>query len=568
MMFYQKSKLRLKKEENDKNTTEIAKKDTEIAVKKENEEENEVQNNPKEEIIDNNTSDYNVDSLNIRDKIKQSVDIENVKKEERLKQLEEKRQAELEASRMQEQVENDRKSKLKKNHQSNDENEENSNKKKNKFSNKEKRKNNRRVLQTFIVDGDGDELGYGSRRKKPKIKTENKEYVKIIKDVKIPELISVSDLSDRMSEKTGDVVKKLFTMGVVATSNQVIDADTAQLIVEEFGHKVIRVQDSDVENVLEENNANENVEKISRAPVVTIMGHVDHGKTSLLDAMKSTNVVDKESGGITQHIGASRIETKSGKFITFLDTPGHEAFTQMRLRGANSTDIVILVVAADDGIKEQTIEAINHARAANAPIIVAINKIDKPNADINRVKNELLTQEIVAEDLGGDVMFVEVSAKAKTNLNLLEEAILLQSEMLELKAPLDCKANGTTIESKVDSSKGVIATLLVQEGTLNIGDIIVAGTSYGKIKKMTNDKGKNLKIATPSMPVEVLGLDKAPNAGDTFSVVKEEKHARDIISYRSKKERDEKALKNSAKSIDDIFKQNSTDSIKIFTNYY
>ena len=418
------------------------------------------------------------------------------------------------------------------------------------------------MLQTFIVDGDSDGSGYGGRRKKQKVKIETKEYVKITKDVKIPELISVSDLSDRMSEKTGDVVKKLFTMGVVATSNQVIDTDTAELIVQEFGHNAIRVQDSDVENILESNNDNENIEKISRAPVVTIMGHVDHGKTSLLDAMKSTNIVDGEHGGITQHIGASRIETNSGKFITFLDTPGHEAFTQMRLRGANSTDIVILVVAADDGIKEQTIEAINHAKAANAPIIVAINKIDKPEADVNRVKNELLAHEIVAEDLGGDVMFVEVSAKAKTNLDLLEEAILLQAEILELTAPLDCKANGTTIEATIDNSKGVMATLLVQEGTLNIGDIIVAGTSYGKIKKMTNDKGKNLKTATPSMPIEVLGLDKSPNAGDGFSVVKEEKYARDIISYRSKKERDEKALKNAAKSIDDIFKQNSTNSIK------
>ncbi len=551
----------LKNKEDDNKIQEIAKQPESTKI-----EEVPVETTPKnEEVPVENTAkntipDYNVDNFNIRDKIKKSVDIDNVKKEERQKIIEERKRTEIETTKEQERLDSEKKSKFKKN--AIPENNNDFNKKKNKFTSKEKRKGNRRMLQTFIVDGDSDGSGYGGRRKKQKVKIETKEYVKITKDVKIPELISVSDLSDRMSEKTGDVVKKLFTMGVVATSNQVIDTDTAELIVQEFGHNAIRVQDSDVENILESNNDNENIEKISRAPVVTIMGHVDHGKTSLLDAMKSTNIVDGEHGGITQHIGASRIETNSGKFITFLDTPGHEAFTQMRLRGANSTDIVILVVAADDGIKEQTIEAINHAKAANAPIIVAINKIDKPEADVNRVKNELLAHEIVAEDLGGDVMFVEVSAKAKTNLDLLEEAILLQAEILELTAPLDCKANGTTIEATIDNSKGVMATLLVQEGTLNIGDIIVAGTSYGKIKKMTNDKGKNLKTATPSMPIEVLGLDKSPNAGDGFSVVKEEKYARDIISYRSKKERDEKALKNAAKSIDDIFKQNSTNSIK------
>ncbi len=518
-----------------------------------------------DEVVGNNiqstaSNDYKVDNFDIRSKIKDSVNEDNYKKAARQKALEEKRnlkiQQEKEAQEAREK-ERDKKNKHKKNYQDNEDDLSN---KKNKSAFKERRKSSRRLLQTFIVDGD-DDASYGRHRKKQKIKEQPKEYVKVTKEVIIPELISVSDLSDRMTEKTGDVVKKLFTMGVVATSNQVIDADTAQLIVEEFGHIVKRVQESDVENVLELGD-DENIEKLERAPVVTIMGHVDHGKTSLLDAMKSTDIAGGESGGITQHIGASRVQTKSGKFITFLDTPGHEAFTAMRSRGANVTDIVVLVVAADDGIKEQTIEAINHAKAAKAPIVVAINKIDKPGADASRVKNELLAHEIVAEDLGGDVMFVEVSAKEKTNLDGLEEAILLQSEILELKAPYDCKAGGIVVESRVDHSKGVIATLLVQKGVLNIADIVVAGTAYGKIKKINDSKGKNIKTATPSMPVEIMGLDKAPDAGDHFSVVVEEKQARDIISYRSKKDRDEKALKNSAKSIDDIFKAASKGSTK------
>lgn len=545
------SKIRENKEQEQK----ILEEEAQLAQEKEN---NNIKNQ-EEDTIDEKPpifNDYKVDSLDIRNKIKNSVNIEKIKEEERQKAIAQRKAAEAEKLAEQKR-QNEKNSKNKRSYDSDGET---TNKKKTDF--KEKRKSGRRLLQTFIVD-DEEEGRYSSRyRKKAKIKDEApKEYAKVIKDVTIPELISVSDLSDRMSEKTGDVVKKLFNMGVVATSNQVIDADTAQLIVEEFGHKCKRVQESDVENILE-SDGTDNIEKVERGPVVTIMGHVDHGKTSLLDAIKSTNIAGKESGGITQHIGASRIKTKSGKFITFLDTPGHEAFTEMRLRGANATDIVILVVAADDGIKEQTIEAINHARAANVPIIVAINKIDKPGADVDRVKNELLAQEIVAEELGGDSIFVEVSAKTKTNLNSLEEAILLQSEILELKSPYDCKASGVIIESRVDSGKGVIATLLVQKGTLNVSDIVVAGTSYGKIKKMIDDKGKSLKSATPSMPVEILGLDKSPKAGDTFSVVTEEKQARDIISYRSKKEKDEKFLKNSAKSIDDIFKEASSGSIK------
>ena len=364
-----------------------------------------------------------------------------------------------------------------------------------------------------------------------------------------------------MSEKAGDVVKKLFTMGMVVTSNQAIDTETAEIIVNEFGHTSKRVSHSDVENVLD-NIGGEDSELLPRAPVVTIMGHVDHGKTSLLDALRTTDVASGEHGGITQHIGASRIQTKDHKFITFLDTPGHEAFTEMRSRGANVTDIVVLVVAADDGVKEQTIEAINHAKAANVPIIVAVNKIDKPGANPQIVKNELLNHQLISEDLGGDVMFISVSAKAKTNLDKLEEAILLQAEMLDLKAPYRGKSLGVVIESRIDPNKGVVATMLVQKGTLDVGDLVVVGTSYGKIRKMNDDTGKNIKTATPSVPVEVLGLDSAPNAGDKFVEVDEERQAREIISYRLRKEKELKALKNSAKSISDIFRESGKGKLK------
>ncbi|MFZ9470451.1 MAG: translation initiation factor IF-2, partial [Rickettsiales bacterium] len=278
--------------------------------------------------------------------------------------------------------------------------------------------------------------------------------------------------------------------------------------------------------------------------------------------LRETDVASGEHGGITQHIGASRIKTKDGKYITFLDTPGHEAFTEMRSRGANITDIVVLVVAADDGVKEQTIEAINHAKAANVPIIVAVNKIDKPQANPQIVKNELLSHNLVSEDLGGDVMFIPVSAKSKTNLDKLEEAILLQAEFLELKAPYQGKSSGVVLESRVDANKGVVATMLVQKGTLDVGDLVVVGTSFGKIRKMTDSNQKILKSATPSVPVEVLGLDYAPNAGDKFVEVDEERQAREIISYRVRKEKEEKALKNSAKSITDIFKESGKGKLK------
>jgi translation initiation factor IF-2 len=502
---------------------------------------------------------FDVDHFDVHNKIKNSLAVENRQKVEREKLLEERRKVEKE--RLEKEKEKKNKSKKPtKDEAFEDEFEKN---KKNKVVDVKSTKiNSRRLLQTFIIDEDGGE-GFGRYRKKQKIKQieEAKEHQKITHEVILPALISVSELADRMAEKTGDVVKKLFSMGFVATSNQVIDADTAELIVAEFGHTVKRVLESDVENILN-TEEDPNVEQLDRAPIVTIMGHVDHGKTSLLDAIKSTDVVSGESGGITQHIGASRIQTNSGKYITFLDTPGHEAFTEMRSRGANVTDIVVLVVAADDGVKEQTVEAINHAKAAGVPIIVAVNKIDKPGADASKVKNELLNYEIIAEELSGDTMFVEVSAKQKINLDKLEEAILLQAEILELKAPYNTKAQGVVIETRIDPSKGVVTTLLIQKGTLNISDIVVAGTSYGRVKKMSDDKGKNIKTAFPSMPVEILGLDFAPDAGDPFSVISEEKQARDIISYRSKKQRDDKSLKNSARSVSDIFRETGKGRIK------
>jgi translation initiation factor IF-2 len=421
-----------------------------------------------------------------------------------------------------------------------------------------KDKSHKRGIHTFIVNSEGvaSEDKYDFRRvnkgirSKSKSAKNNKDYEKVYQDVEIPEFITVGDLAERMNEKKTDVIKKLISMGTMATINQTIDSDTAELLVTEFGHKFKKVSDSDVESIL--NIKSDEADLVERMPVVTIMGHVDHGKTSLLDAIRSTNVVSGESGGITQHIGASKISLRDGKFITFLDTPGHEAFTEMRLRGAHVTDLVVLVVAADDGVKEQTIEAINHARAAKVPMIVAINKIDKPGADPSRVKNELLNQNIVSEDLGGDIMFVEVSAKEKKNLDKLQEAILLQSEMLELKASRKVRAKGAVIESKIDASRGVIATFLVQEGVLKVGDLVVAGTAYGKIKKMIDSVRKSQKEAIPSMAVEVMGLDKAPKSGEEFFVIQEERKAREIISYREKKKKDAEAVRRKGKSLSEM----------------
>ncbi len=373
----------------------------------------------------------------------------------------------------------------------------------------------------------------------------------IVREVQIPEVITVQELANRMAVRAVDVIKELLKLGTMATVNQAIDADTAEIIVETMGHKPKRVSDADVE-VHIDNEIDSPESQTPRPPVVTIMGHVDHGKTSLLDALRKTDVVAGEAGGITQHIGAYQITLPGSEKITFLDTPGHEAFTAMRQRGAKVTDIVVLVVAADDGIMPQTIEAINHAKAANVPIIVAVNKIDKPGADASRVKTELMNHGLVPEEFGGDTMVIEVSAKQKTNLDKLQETILLQAEVMELKANVNRRAAGSVIESKVDRGRGVVATLLVQRGTLKVGDLIVAGGSYGRVRALVNDKGQNIQEAGPSLPVEVLGLDQAPEAGDEFAAVENEKSAREIVEYRREKEKKRVSLA-SAKSVDQLF---------------
>ena len=385
---------------------------------------------------------------------------------------------------------------------------------------------------------------------------------KVYREVTLPEMITVADLAGRMTERAADVIRELMKLGIIANAGQIIDADTAEIVATTFGHTVKRIQESDEENIL--NTLEDAPASLKpRAPVVTVMGHVDHGKTSLLDALKSTDVVSREAGGITQHIGAYRVTLPSGKAITFIDTPGHEAFTEMRTRGAKVTDIVVLVVAADDGIKAQTIEAINHAKAAQVPIIVAINKIDKPDANIEKVKNELLQHELISEDLGGDVMVVPVSALKKQNLDKLEEAILLLAEMAELKANPDTAGSGTVIESKIDKGRGPIATVLVQRGTLKIGDIIVAGDTFGRIQRMANDKGQDVKEAAPSEPVEIFGLDAAPMAGDPFDVVQNEKQARDITEYRARKAKDKKVSIAEKGSLEERFlRASGSDAIK------
>jgi len=351
------------------------------------------------------------------------------------------------------------------------------------------------------------------------------------RDVVVPESITVQELANRMAEKGADLVKALFKMGTAVTLNQPIDQDTAELLVEEFGHRIQRVSDADVEIGMEgEADAPETLKP--RAPVVTIMGHVDHGKTSLLDALRGTDVVAGESGGITQHIGAYQVKTKSGDLITFLDTPGHEAFSEMRARGANVTDIVILVVAADDGLMPQTIEAINHTKAAGVPMIVAINKCDKPDANPQKVRERLLSEEIVVEDMGGDVQDVEVSALKKTGLDELITKILLQAEVMELTANPDRDAEGNVIEAQLDKGRGAVATVLVRKGTLKIGDTFVIGSESGKVRAMINDKGQQVKTAGPSTPVEVLGLSGVPMAGDQLTVVENEARAREVAAYR------------------------------------
>ncbi len=363
------------------------------------------------------------------------------------------------------------------------------------------------------------------------------DQVKVVRDVILPEQITVQELANRMAARVPDVVKALMRMGVMATITQSLDADTAELVVQEFGHRARRVSESDVEIGLE-GIADVDDDMFARPPVVTIMGHVDHGKTSLLDALRSTDVAGREAGGITQHIGAYQVKLATGEEITFLDTPGHEAFTAMRARGASVTDIVILVVAADDGVMPQTIEAIRHAKAANVPIIVAINKMDKPGSDPNRVRQELLSYDIVVEDMGGETQDVPVSALKKTGLDKLQEAILLQAEILDLKANPHRSAEGTVIESRLDRGRGPVGTVLVQRGTLSQGDIVVAGSEWGRVRAMLDDKGKPINDAGPSTPVEILGLSGAPPAGEPFVVVENESRAREITEFRERRQRD------------------------------
>ncbi|PHY95088.1 translation initiation factor IF-2 [Acetobacter pomorum] len=371
-------------------------------------------------------------------------------------------------------------------------------------------------------------------RRQAELERLRSDQVKVVRDVVLPENITVQELANRMAARQGEVIKALMKMGVMATVTQTIDADTAELIVEEFGHRVRRVSEADVELGIEGvEDAPEDLRP--RPPVVTIMGHVDHGKTSLLDALRTTDVAGGEAGGITQHIGAYQVTLPSGSKITFLDTPGHEAFTAMRARGASITDVVVLVVAADDGVMPQTVEAIKHAKAANVPMIVAINKIDKPGAKPDRVRQELLSHEIVVESMGGDVQDIEVSALKRTGLDKLEEAILLQAEILELKANPDRAAEGAVIESRLDRGRGSVASVLVQKGTLHKGDIVVAGTEWGRVRALLDDRGRQVTDAGPSMPVEVLGLSGVPSAGAPFVVVENENRAREISEFRQRK---------------------------------
>ncbi|MFP6778525.1 MAG: translation initiation factor IF-2, partial [Alphaproteobacteria bacterium] len=384
----------------------------------------------------------------------------------------------------------------------------------------------------------------------------------VVREVVVPETITVQELANRMAVRGFEVVKKLMQMGIAASISQTIEGDTAELVVHEFGHKIKRVSASDVEIGLA-GDSDEDGSQVPRPPVVTVMGHVDHGKTSLLDALRATDIASGEAGGITQHIGAYQVQIANDVRITFIDTPGHAAFTQMRLRGAKITDIVVLVVAADDGVMPQTVEAINHARAASAPLIIAINKIDRPDAKADRVRQELLQHEIVTEEMGGDILSVEVSALQKTNLDKLEEAIILQSEILELAANPDRDADGVVLESRVDRGRGVVCTCLVQRGTLHVGDIVVAGSNWGRVRAMTDERAQNRVEAVPSTPVEVLGFNGPPSAGDEFVVVDSERRAREITEFRSMRSRDDASARSAALvNVDQMFLQAGEDGLQ------
>ena len=417
----------------------------------------------------------------------------------------------------------------------------------------------RLTVSNAMAEGDEDRARSVAafRRRTERLKKQAQGFTKptekMMREIVIPEAITIQELSNRMAERAVDIIKLLMKQGQMHTINDLIDADTAQIIAEEMGHKVKRVSESDVvEGLSQDNDADELL--LPRPPVVTIMGHVDHGKTSLLDAIRKTNVVTGEAGGITQHIGAYQVKTANG-LVTFIDTPGHEAFTSMRARGAQATDIVVLVVAADDGVMPQTVEAISHARAAGVPIIVAINKMDKQTANPTRVRTDLLQHEIVVESMGGDTMDVEVSAAKGTNLDKLLDAILLQAEVLNLRANPNREASGLVVEAQLDKGRGPVATVLVQRGTLKLGDLFVAGSAWGRVRALIDDKGAHVKTAGPSAPVEVLGLNSAPEAGDRFDVVENEARAREITDYRERKRRETRGTGAVRSSLEQMMSQ-------------
>ena len=428
------------------------------------------------------------------------------------------------------------------------------------------RRSNKVSIHNISTDDDDDDYGFGGprrrfKKKQPKPVVQVAPAEKVIKEVIIPEIITVQELANRMAEKSAEVIKKLMSLGVMATINQPIDADTAQIIVEEFGHKFKRVADSDVEEGLYKKDDTPE-QLLPRAPVVTVMGHVDHGKTSLLDALRETNVVSREAGGITQHIGAYQITVPSGDKITFIDTPGHEAFSEMRARGAKVTDIVVLVVAANDGIMPQTIEAIRHAQAAEVPIVVAINKIDLPAADPMKVKTTLLQHGIGVEEMGGECLCAEVSAKKRINIDKLVEAILLQAEMLDLKANPDRNGEGVVVEAKMEKGRGTVVTALVQKGTLKIGDVVIAGKEWGHIRAMFNEHGQKMQEAGPATPVEILGLQGTPSAGDDIIAVADESKAKEITGYRIRKEREAKLVKSAKSAMEQMLDKIKSGEVK------
>ncbi len=427
----------------------------------------------------------------------------------------------------------------------------------------EGRRSGKLTLNQALSGGDGRQKSLAAMKRKQerarqKAMGGKQEREKVVRDVQLPETIVVSELANRMAERVGDVIKALMQNGMMVTQNQSIDADTAELIIEEFGHRVVRVSDADVEDVIsQEEDRPEDMRP--RPPVITVMGHVDHGKTSLLDAIRNAKVVSGEAGGITQHIGAYQVESEGGTTLTFLDTPGHAAFTSMRARGAQVTDIVVLVVAADDAVMPQTVEAVNHAKAAGVPMIVAINKVDKPEADPDKVRTDLLHHEVIVEKLSGDVQDVEVSAQTGQGLDDLLESIALQAEILELEANPTRSAEGAVIEAQLDVGRGPVATVLVQRGTLRQGDVFVVGEQYGKVRALINDRGERVKEAGPSVPVEVLGINGTPEAGDVLNVVETESQAREIAEYRQEKAKERRAAAGAGASLEQLLAQAKED---------